>query len=96
MSMQKVSVLVPGLTPEPRGAVLAGAVVDAFLGAEARLRAWLAAWHALRRVRRASARAGRRDARDRAALVALAHRFESSQPEFAKDLFAAAKRDLSV
>ena len=94
MSMQKVSVLVPPLSPVPRGAVLAEAVIDAVFDGAARLRAWLAARHDQRRDRQAIVRAARRDARDRTDLLALAHRYESSQPEFAKDLFAAAKRDL--
>ena len=93
MSMQKVSVLVPPMRQMPRGAVLVGFVVDAVLGAERRLRKSVEAWRAAARSRRAIARVARRDARDRAQLTALAHRFESSQPEFAKDLFAAAKRD---
>ena len=35
-------------------------------------------------------------ARDRAALVALARRYEASQPEFAKDLHAAACVDRDI
>ena len=96
MAMQKVSVLVPPLRPEPRGAVLVGAAVDLLLAAEVRLRVWLVARLEIRRARRARVRAVHRDARDRAELIALAQRYESSQPEFAKDLFAAAKRDLSA
>jgi len=91
--MEKVSVLVPASRSEPRGAILAGVVFDALLGAEARLRTRLAAWRAASRARRARACAARDDARARAKLIALAHHYESSQPEFAKDLFAAAKRD---
>jgi hypothetical protein len=93
MAMQKVSVLLPPLPPEPRGAVLAAAVAGALLDAAVRLRAGWATWREASRARRAGARTARRDARERARLIALAHHYESSQPEFAKDLFAAAKRD---
>jgi hypothetical protein len=50
-------------------------------------------WLAAARVRRLADRADRRAARDRQELMALARRYESSQPEFAKDLFAAACTD---
>ncbi len=35
----------------------------------------------------------RREAGERMALIALAQRYEATQPEFAKDLFAAALAD---
>ena len=96
MSTQKVSVLVPPLRSAPHGAVLVGVVTDLVLGAAALLRARIAAWRTAARARRAAARSVNRDVRDRAALMALAYRLESTQPEFAKDLFAAAKRDVGV
>ena len=93
MSMQKVSVLVPPPRPVPRGVVLAEAVVDGLFDAAAWLRSRRAAWLESVRARRAVDRVARRDARDRAELLALARHYESSQPEFAKDLLAAANVD---
>jgi hypothetical protein len=93
MSMEKVRVLVPALRAEPRGAVWVGAALDWALAALARQRS---AWQWRRsqaRERRVAELASRSAAADRAAVVALAHRFESSQPEFAKDLHAAAGVD---
>ena len=93
MAMQEISVLVPPLPRVPRGALLVGAVVDGWIGAKAWLGARLAARRESVRARRAVARAARRDARDRAELLALARCYEASQPEFAKDLLAAANVD---
>jgi hypothetical protein len=53
----------------------------------------LAAWVERVRDKLALARAARRHARDSSELIALARRYESTQPEFAKDLFAAARND---
>ena len=47
------------------------------------------------RARAAIHRAARRDARARAEVMSLARRYASSQPEFAKDLYAAAGNDLN-
>jgi hypothetical protein len=46
-----------------------------------------------RGVRWRAGRAARRAAGERAALLAMARRYEASQPEFAKDLYAAALAD---
>jgi hypothetical protein len=78
MSMQKVLVMVPPRRAVPRAAVWLGAAV-----------AWLEAVRAKLEVDRAA----RRDARHRSELIALATRYQSTQPEFAKDLFAAASND---
>jgi hypothetical protein len=94
MSMQKVSVLVPPLQLEPRGAVLVGALVDAFLGIAASVPSHWRAWVQQRRARRAGAVAAQRAAQERAGLLALARRHETTQPGFAKDLYAAALRDV--
>jgi len=94
MSMQKVSVMVPPLRPVPRGAVWAGQVASWLVGGgDARLGSGLSVWLEAVRARLAVDRAARRDARGRADLVALACRYQASQPEFAKDLFAAANND---
>ncbi len=86
MSVQEVSVMVPPLRPVPRGAVWAA---DAAAWLLSRLRLGLEAI----RTRLAVDRAARRDARGRAELMALASRYRATQPEFAKDLLAAANND---
>ena len=82
MSVQMVNVLVPPAVREPRGAVWIGYAVTAALaavrGARKNLRSTLAA---------------RRAAGERRALLAMASRYRASQPEFAKDLYAAACND---
>lgn len=93
MSMQKVSVMVPTLRPVPRGAVWAGDAVSWLFGGDARLRSGAAAWFEAVHARLAVNRAARREARGREELLALARRYQSTQPEFAKDLFAAAGND---
>jgi len=93
MSMQKVIVMVPPLRPEPPGAVWAGQAVAWLFGGDARLRTGLPAWWEAIRARLAVDRASRREARSRANLLALACRYQATQPEFAKDLFAAANND---
>jgi hypothetical protein len=93
MSVQKALVFVPPLRGEPRGAAwLATAVAWLFPGDE-RIRAGVSAWIEAVRAKTAIDHAARRDARGRAELMALARRYASSQPEFAKDLFAAAGCD---
>jgi len=84
---------VPPLRPVPPGAAPAAAVVVALLEAIDRLRSALAADFEAMRARRALLRAARREVRGRADLLAMARRYASSQPEFAKDLFAAANAD---
>ena len=93
MSVQKVSVMVPPLRAMPRGAVWAGDVVSWLFGGDARVRSGLPVWLEAVRTKLAVDRAARRDARSRADLLAMAHRYEETQPEFAKDLFAAANND---
>ena len=79
MFVQKVSVLVPPLGPVPPGAAwIANGVawcVAVCVVARAGLHSWMAV---------------RREAGARSALLVMARRYEASQPEFAKDLFAAA------
>jgi len=89
MSMQKVSVLVP----PARRALWTDPVVQSAIALMARLRGARAAPSAAARERRAADRAARKHARDRAELLALARRYEASQPGFAKELYAAALRD---
>lgn len=93
MSMQKVSVLVPPLRQVPRGALWVADLVSWLLGFNAEVRSILFVTAQAARARVAEDRAARRDARDRAELRALATRYQASQPEFAKDLFAAANND---
>jgi hypothetical protein len=93
MSMQIVTVMVPPLRPEPRGAVWVGAAISWLFDEEGRVRARLPAWLAAARARFALDRAARRDARNREDLFTLARRYQPTQPEFAKDLFAAASND---
>jgi len=93
MSVQEINVMVPPLPAEPRGAVWAGDVVAWLFGGDARVRSGLSVWVEAVRAKLAVDRAARRDARSRADLLALAGRYEATQPEFAKDLFAAANND---
>ncbi len=93
MTVQKISVMVPPLRPMPRGAVWAGAAVSWLFSGDTRVRSGLPVWFEAIRARLAIDRAARRDARGRAELMALACRYQASQPEFAKDLFAAANND---
>jgi len=92
MSVQKVNVLVPPLRPVPPAAAWAANAV-AWLFVNDPRRPGLAAWLAEARERRRAARAVRRNLEERMALLALARRYEQSQPEFAKDLAAAAHAD---
>jgi len=93
MSMQKVSVMVPPLRPVPRGALWVSQAVGWLVGGDPRLRAARPLWFEALRARVAVDRAARREARNRAELIALAGRYQATQPEFAKDLFAAANND---
>jgi hypothetical protein len=93
MSMQKVSVMVPPLRAVPRGAVWFGDAVSWLFGGDPRVRSGFPAWIEAVRARIEVGRAARHDARGRAELIALATRYQSTQPEFAKDLFAAANND---
>lgn len=92
MSMQRISVLVPPLRAV-RGAIWVADLVASMLGFNAEVRAALFATAEAARRRAAVNLAERRVARDRAALIALATRYQGTQPEFAKDLFAAANND---
>ena len=92
MPVQKIHVLVPPLRGVPPGAAWAAQAVAWVFGTDPR-RPSLQHWLAAARVRRLADRALRREARERQELLAMARRYESSQPEFAKDLFAAACTD---
>jgi hypothetical protein len=93
MPVQKVSVMVPPLRTVPRGVVWFGDAVSSLFGGAPRVRTALLAWIEAVGARIAFARAARREAAGRAELIALATRYQSTQPEFAKDLFAAASND---
>jgi len=93
MSVQKVSVLVPPLRAVPPGAAWAANAVAWLFVSDPRQPSGLAAWFAAARERYLAARAVRRGAGERQALIAVARRYEHSQPEFAKDLMAAALAD---
>lgn len=82
MSVQNVHVLVPPLRPVPQGAAVIASGV-----------AWCFAAGVVARAALASLLAARREAGARTALLAMARRYESSQPGFAKDLYAAAADD---
>jgi hypothetical protein len=91
--MQIVTVMVPPLRAEPRGAVWIGNAISWLCDDQGRFRPRLPAWLAAARAKLALERTARRDAHNREDLYALARRYESTQPEFAKDLFAAASND---
>ena len=96
MPVQKVSVLVPPLRIVPPGAaLLARATEWLFASADSRSPS-LSGWVAGVQRRRSQERAARRVARDRDALFSLASRYASTQPEFAKDLIAAARNERSA
>jgi len=91
MFVQKVNV--PPLRPPPQRAADLGAAAALLYGVvSAALRA-LAAALARHRVAEAARRAAMRDADERSALMAMARRYAPTQPEFAKDLVAAASSD---
>ncbi len=96
MSVQKVNVLVPPLRDmSPGAAWLVTAASWLFVAVE-RIGSRLAASLEASRARQAADRAARYDARSRMELMALARRYESTQPEFAKDLYAAARSDRQI
>jgi hypothetical protein len=93
MSMQKVSVMIPPLRPVPRGALWVGQLASWLVGGDAGVRFARPVWFEAARAKLAVDRGARREARSRAELVALACRYQATQPEFAKDLLAAANND---
>ena len=94
MSMQQASAIVPPVGPVvPPAAAWLGGAVSWLFGGDHRIRAGLPAGLEALRARLAVDRTARRDARGRADLLALARRYQATQPEFAKDLFAAASND---
>ena len=93
MSVLKVKVLVPPLRPVPPGAAWAANVVGWVFGFDRRFPSGLRLWAAAAKARWRANRAARRRAGERLALIAMAHRYEARQPEFAKDLYAAARAD---
>jgi hypothetical protein len=93
MFVQKALVLVPPVRPvPPRAAILADVFAWLFEASDAAGTRLVARLEATRS-RHAIERELRREARSRAQVVALAQRYESTQPEFAKDLYAAARSD---
>ena len=93
MSMQKVPVMVPPLPAVPPGAIWAAQAAAWLFGGGGPRRTGLPAWWQAIRGGLAVDREARREAASRAALRRLAGRYESTQPEFAKDLFAAANNE---
>ena len=93
MSMQKVSVMVPPFHHVPAGAPWVSHAVSWLFGGDARVGSGLLDWFEAVRAKLAVERDARREARGRADLIALACRYQATQPEFAKDLFAAASND---
>ena len=93
MSVQKLSVLVPPLRAVPPGAAWAANVVAWLFGTDPRYPSGLSLWRAAAIRRFRAVRAARRAASERMALIAMARRYEATQPEFAKDLHAAARAD---
>ena len=97
MSVQKVSVMVPSLRSAPPGALVLADAVSWLFGGNSQIRTGLPGWIAAVRGRFESGqRAARQRARSREGLLALARRYEATQPEFAKDLFAAASNERGV
>jgi hypothetical protein len=96
MSVQKANVLVPPLRSAPPAAAWIGAAASWLIGVEARLQSAFAAWIEASRAQRKVDRAARDDARSRGELIAMARRYERTQPEFAKDLYAAACCDRQI
>ena len=92
MSVQKINVLVPPLRTVPPAAAWAAEAFVWLFATDPR-RPGLAAWLAGARERRRAERAERRHLEERMALLAVAKGYEASQPEFAKDLAAAARAD---
>jgi len=92
MSTRQINVLVPPSRPVPPGAALAAAAAVALHRSAGRLAVEVARWLNAMRARAAIKRVARRDARDRDEVLAMARRYSASQPEFAKDLLAAAAR----
>jgi len=92
MSAQNVNVL-PPLRRPPAGPLWLTNVVEMLAPTPQESASGHPSWFEALRVRWALERAERRDARARADLFALARRYESTQPEFAKDLVAAACND---
>ena len=93
MSMQEITVLVPPLRAVPPGAAWAAEAIGWLFGTDPRQTGGLAHWLAAARERRLADRSLRREARERQELISMARRYEGSQPEFAKDLIAAALTD---
>ncbi len=92
MSVQEINVLVPPLRAVPPGAAWAAEAVAWLFQTDSR-QPGLGHWLAAARERRLAERALRSEARERQDLISMAKRYESSQPEFAKDLVAAALTD---
>lgn len=93
MSVQKVAVMIPPVPAAPPAAVWAAEVAAWLLGGDPQHPTGLPAGIAALRRSYIRRRAIRRQARDRIALMALARRYGPTQPEFAKELVAAANAD---
>jgi hypothetical protein len=95
MSVQKVNTLIPALQHAPRGALWAADVIASLYFGTGRVVAAVSAFLKATDASVVAARAARRAARDRDELMTLARRYQATQPEFAKDLFAAANNERS-
>jgi hypothetical protein len=93
MSVQKALVLIPPNRPVPPAAAFVGDLVAWLFKASDDAGSRLVARLKAARSRHAIERDQRIEARSRSQLVALAQRYEATQPEFAKDLYAAARSD---
>ena len=96
MSVQKVNVLVPSLRLVPPGAAWLARAAEWLFGGRDSAAPTLAGWLGEVGHRMAVNRAAYQVARDRDELLALASRYASTQPEFAKDLIAAARNERSA
>jgi hypothetical protein len=93
MPVQKIHVLVPPLRGVPPGAAWAAQAVAWVFGTDPRRPSGLRLWAAGGESALARRPCRPREAGERQALIAMARHYESSQPEFAKDLYAAAHAD---
>lgn len=93
MYVPKVSILVSPQRLAPPGALWLAHAAAGLFGSDRHAGYGLFAWVRSVRAKAAVERSARREARDRGELMALARRYQSTQPSFAKDLIAAASSE---
>ncbi|MGZ5185936.1 MAG: hypothetical protein ACXWCO_12595 [Caldimonas sp.] len=93
MSVQKINVLAAPLGSASPGASWSGDLAAWLFGADDAAGSRLVARIESIRARLAAGRRARQEANGRARVLALARRYEATQPEFAKDLYAAVASD---